>query len=109
VLEKVHIEGLGRNEEVLVQAEPLGTLTEERAKWSTLPIGILDVATKDGFQNTEERVHLTLISGSSATCLGAYAFLLHVQNQSPSGQLPDREENDVLPRTEPLWRGTNLR
>ena len=83
MLQEMHIQRFGRDKEVLVQPEPLCTLSEDIPKGSSLlslfPLGIAPV--HDGLQHPKERVH---------------ALFLHVQDQGPAGQLTDGEEHDIF-------------
>ena len=51
VFKEVHVECFRRDEKVLVQAEPLGPLAEERTKGA--PLTILGISSQDRLQNSE--------------------------------------------------------
>lgn len=58
VLEEMHVERFGRDEEIFVQPEPLCPLTEKVTKGPSLTSSILCVPSQNRFEHAEEGVHL---------------------------------------------------
>ena len=104
----MHAEGFGRDEEVLVQSEPLGPLSKQVPKRSSLSVLVLGVPAKNRLQHSEQRIHLQ-ISTETLWDGRTYALPLHIQHERSAGQLPDSEEDDIFAWTEPLWSSSNLR